>query len=89
MFPTVDLTPNSIFFNVGEVKSSARVTVKGAPQVKRPFRSAEVKEGEKILLECTITGFPDPECVWTKNGNAIDDPRVKTKAEKVIRVKPI
>ena len=67
----------------GEVSSSARVTVKGAPQIKRPLRSLELKENEKISMECNVTGFPEPDCVWTRNGNPIEDPRVKTKVEKV------
>merc|ERR1712142_743286 len=66
----------------GSVTSSARVTVKGAPQVKRPVKSVEIKENEKIFMECTVTGFPEPECIWTKNGNPIEDPRVKIKSEK-------
>jgi hypothetical protein len=66
----------------GEVKSSARVTVKGAPQIKRPLRSVEIKENEKIFMECVAIGFPDPDFVWTKNGNPLEDQSVKTKAEK-------
>ena len=68
---------------LGSVTSSARVTFKGAPQVKRPVKSVEIKENEKLFMECTVVGFPEPDCVWTKNGNPIEDPRVKVNAEKV------
>ena len=57
--------------------------MKGAPQIKRPLRSVEIKENEKIFMECVAIGFPDPDFVWTKNGNPLEDQSVKTKAEKV------
>ena len=34
-------------------------------------------------MECVAIGFPDPDFAWTKNGNPLEDPSVKTKAEKV------
>ncbi|CAL8088024.1 unnamed protein product [Calicophoron daubneyi] len=38
------------------------------PQFIRPLHNAEVTEGQKIRLECTVSGIPSPKIKWLKNG---------------------
>ncbi|XP_064214160.1 obscurin isoform X5 [Tribolium castaneum] len=64
----------------GEADTSARITMVQTPPTfgKKLERSEDVIEGEPLELKAKINGSPKPTVVWYKNGEPIDDERVKT-----------
>ncbi|XP_044269472.1 obscurin isoform X2 [Tribolium madens] len=64
----------------GEADTSARITMVQTPPTfgKKLERSEDVIEGEPLELKAKINGSPKPTVIWYKNGEPIDDERVKT-----------
>ncbi|KAF5395209.1 hypothetical protein PHET_05731 [Paragonimus heterotremus] len=60
--------PSSVPRRAAVSISRATVETGEAPVVVRPLHNAEVTEGHKIKLECTISGYPTPTVTWLKNG---------------------
>ncbi|RZB39359.1 muscle M-line assembly protein unc-89-like [Asbolus verrucosus] len=65
---------------VGEVETSARITMLQTPPTfgKKLERSEDINEGEPLELKAKINGSPKPTVAWFKNGEPIDDERIKT-----------
>lgn len=50
------------------------------PEFVLPLNNATVKEGEKFLFECKVTGNPTPKITWWKEGISVDNnPDYQTK----------
>ena len=62
----------------GSVESSNEVTVNCKPKIKKTLVDTEVDEGTTLLLEVEIYGVPEPQIVWTKDGQEVhSDTRIK------------
>ena len=48
---------------------------------KRP-QNATVTEGENVTLACNASGNPTPSISWTKNGSAVNSPRIRLSSDK-------
>lgn len=47
------------------------------PEFTRPLNiDLEVIDGERLLLECTVKGDPDPQITWSKNGKSISSSEI-------------
>lgn len=61
---------------LGDCKCSSRVTVKpkqktSAPKFVRPPKDARVTEGDTVTLEAEVSGQPEPEILWSLDGEEI------------------
>lgn len=43
------------------------------PKITKLPSNLSVSTGEKITLECEVTGLPPPTLTWTHNGKPLDD----------------
>lgn len=50
------------------------------PQIVVPLSNVMARVGQKIKLECTVTGIPKPEISWTQNGKPFVDRDSKVSA---------
>eukprot|EP00094_Tigriopus_californicus_P002724 TCALIF_02628-PA protein Name:"Similar to unc-89 Muscle M-line assembly protein unc-89 (Caenorhabditis elegans)" AED:0.08 eAED:0.03 QI:0/0.71/0.12/1/1/0.87/8/85/2824 len=62
--------------NVGQCKTEAKVEIKSVapalmPEFEVPLENQEVVTGEAVLLECSVTGTPNPEITWFHNNRAL------------------
>ncbi|KAF8795362.1 Muscle M-line assembly protein unc-89 like protein [Argiope bruennichi] len=60
----------------GKATSIADVRVKPyreAPKFKKKFQAAMVKSGSRLVLEVTVTGVPNPDVKWYRNGNLLQN----------------
>ncbi|GLH07317.1 Obscurin, partial [Gryllus bimaculatus] len=60
--------------NVGSASSTADIVVKKTflpPIFGRRLQARSVKEGERVVMEVEITGIPDPDVTWYKDGQQI------------------
>lgn len=49
-----------------------------SPEFQQELRNHEVTEGDKVYLTIKVTGIPEPEVTWYKNGEQLkEDTRVK------------
>ena len=52
---------------VGVVSSSAKITVLERPVISvQPPNSVQVQRGERVQLDCIVTGQPKPLFYWSK-----------------------
>lgn len=62
----------------GSDESSSTVTVNCKPKIKKTLVDTEVDEGTTLVLEVEIYSVPDPQIVWTKDGQEVHaDTRIK------------
>lgn len=62
----------------GTDESSANVTVNCKPKIKKTLVDTEVDEGTTLVLEVEIYSVPEPQIVWTKDGQEVHaDTRIK------------
>lgn len=62
----------------GTVESSSNVTVNCKPKIKKTLIDTEVDEGTTLVLEVEIYSVPEPQIVWTKDGQEVHaDARIK------------
>lgn len=62
----------------GSVECSNEVTVNCKPKIKKTLVDTEVDEGTTLLLEVEIYAVPEPQIVWTKDGQEVHtDTRIK------------
>lgn len=62
----------------GSVECSSNVTVNCKPKIKKTLIDTEVDEGTTLVLEVEIYSVPDPQIVWTKDGQEVHvDSRIK------------
>lgn len=62
----------------GSVESSSEVTVNCKPKIKKTLVDTEVDEGTTLVLEVEIYSVPEPQIVWTKDGQEVHtDTRIK------------
>ena len=55
---------------VGEVSSKAKLTVLEKPVISvQPPNSVQVQKGERVQLDCLVTGEPVPLFYWSKEGH--------------------
>ena len=47
-----------------------------APNITTHPQNATVTEGENVTLSCDASGNPTPTISWTKDGSAVNSPRV-------------
>jgi len=59
--------------NRSEDRGSDRESVKKvvAPSITRRLSSTQIVEGDELLLQCVITGDPEPSLQWMRNGNVL------------------
>ncbi|GFT67998.1 hypothetical protein NPIL_385641 [Nephila pilipes] len=60
--------------SAGKATSIADVRVKPyreAPKFKKKLQAAVVKSGSRLVLEVSVTGVPNPEVKWYRNGNLL------------------
>lgn len=57
--------------NNQQVSATARVIIKVPPRVIVPPGDQAVRIAEKVILNCTVAGDPQPEILWTKNGRQL------------------
>lgn len=43
------------------------------PSFIQPLRNAIIQEGDKVILECAVTGTPEPKIEWFKDGISIQN----------------
>lgn len=41
------------------------------PEFTEKLTNMEVKDGESMLLKCTVKGLPEPQIEWSKNRNVL------------------
>lgn len=46
-----------------------------APVFVTPLSNVMARTGQKIKLECEVTGTPDPQITWSHNGKTLPDTR--------------
>lgn len=46
------------------------------PEFTAPLKDLEVMDGERLTLECTVKGDPDPQIQWSKNGKSISSSEI-------------
>lgn len=62
----------------GSEETSSNVTVNCKPKIKKTLIDTEVDEGTTLVLEVEIYSVPDPQIVWTKDGQEVHaDSRIK------------
>jgi hypothetical protein len=62
----------------GSEETSANVTVNCKPKIKKTLVDTEVDEGTTLVLEVEIYSVPEPQIVWTKDGQEVHtDARIK------------
>ncbi len=62
----------------GSIENSAKVTVNCKPKIKKTLIDTEVDEGQTLVLEVEIYAEPEPQIVWTKDGQEVHaDARIK------------
>lgn len=62
-----------IFPNLALSKPRQEVTVR--PEFQQKLKDTTVTEGEEVKLSVKVTGTPDPEVEWQKNGKPIREGR--------------
>lgn len=63
---------------LGTVESSSNVTVNCKPKIKKTLVDTEVDEGTTLVLEVEIYSVPEPQIIWTKDGQEVHtDARIK------------
>lgn len=66
----------------GAIESSCDVTVNCKPKIKKMLVDTETDEGTTFVFECEIYAVPEPQIVWTKDGQEVHvDARVKITRE--------
>uniref|UniRef100_A0A915IUQ6 Ig-like domain-containing protein n=1 Tax=Romanomermis culicivorax TaxID=13658 RepID=A0A915IUQ6_ROMCU len=58
----------------GEASTSANLNVSiphQPPKIIQPLRNASIMEGNRIVFEVRVTGDPEPDVTWFKNGIAL------------------
>lgn len=64
----------------GENKCEANLTVYTRPKINKKLADQKVNEGETLSLKVEISGTPEPEVKWYKDGKQVDasaDARIK------------
>lgn len=46
------------------------------PEFTTPLKDLEINDGEQLVLQCEVTGDPEPQITWTKNGKAISSSEI-------------
>ncbi|KAG5678438.1 hypothetical protein PVAND_008111 [Polypedilum vanderplanki] len=63
---------------LGSDESSSNVTVNCKPKINKTLSDTEVDEGTTLVLEVEIYSVPEPQIVWTKDGQEVHtDARIK------------
>ena len=63
---------------LGTVETSSNVEVNCKPKIKKTLVDCEVDEGTTMILEVEIYAVPEPQIVWTKDGQEVHtDTRIK------------
>ena len=57
---------------IGSTESTCQVVVMDVPKFEKPLQDKEAKEGEDVVLECSIIAFPLPEVSWFFNDKKLD-----------------
>ncbi|XP_022778625.1 hemicentin-1-like, partial [Stylophora pistillata] len=57
----------------GKNKAAFEITVTGPPEINPQLKSQSHLYNSSLLLKCTVSGFPAPEVLWTKDGLNIGD----------------
>ncbi|XP_013419371.1 titin homolog isoform X2 [Lingula anatina] len=64
--------------SAGESRSTAQVTVQPKhipPEFTKHLKSMTVLDGDTVILECKVTGFPTPDVHWEMSGKIIQPSR--------------
>lgn len=64
----------------GENKCEAKLTVYTKPKINKKLADQKVNEGDTLTLKVEVSGTPEPEIIWLKDGKAVDasaDARIK------------
>lgn len=62
----------------GSIETSNEVTVNCKPKIKKTLVDLEADENTTLVYECEIYAVPEPQIVWTKDGQEVHvDARVK------------
>lgn len=62
----------------GENSSSSNLTVNTRPKLLKKLEDQRLKEGETLTLKLEVSGTPDPEVKWYKDGKEVTaDARIK------------
>lgn len=46
------------------------------PDFTKPLKDLQILDGETLTLSCSVTGDPEPQILWAKNGNAISSSEI-------------
>ncbi|OON14167.1 immunoglobulin I-set domain protein, partial [Opisthorchis viverrini] len=66
---SVPVTESSVIYTVRKPARSRPSSMIGEPPIiVQPLKNAETTDGEKIKMDCIITGHPPPTVTWYKNG---------------------
>ncbi|XP_066587330.1 obscurin isoform X6 [Prorops nasuta] len=67
----------------GESSCEATLTVNTKPKMTKKLSDVKVKEGDTLKLHVEVTGTPDPEIKWFKDGEEVSaDTRIKITRDK-------
>ncbi|XP_033229349.1 obscurin isoform X4 [Belonocnema kinseyi] len=64
----------------GENKCEAKLTVYTKPKINKKLVDQKVNEGDTLTLKVEVSGTPEPEIIWLKDGKTVDasaDARIK------------
>lgn len=63
---------------LGAIECSNEVTVNCKPKIKKTLVDTQVDEGTTLVLEVEVYSIPEPQIVWTKDGQEVHtDTRIK------------
>lgn len=46
------------------------------PEFTKPLRDLSIHDGESLVLTCHVTGDPEPQITWSKNGKSISSSEI-------------
>lgn len=46
------------------------------PNFTKPLKDLAIKDGETLTLACSVSGDPEPQVTWAKNGKAISSSEI-------------
>lgn len=46
------------------------------PEFTKPLKDVTIRDGDQLVLTCTVKGDPEPQITWSKNGKAISSSEI-------------
>ncbi|XP_049826185.1 interference hedgehog-like isoform X2 [Aethina tumida] len=72
----------------GTVSHQITVIYNEAPSIDCPVTITDVRQGENLDLDCTVTGTPEPRITWFLNGYSVNDSSIEAIGNKIY-IRPV